>query len=412
MEGRYSCISYARGALERTKPIVVDGCQHATTQNLWVILRRLRSMGIIEDIWIDALCIDQNNAEMSSQVRIMREIYTSAKEVFIGMETDDQTQQGQQQYAMASTVLRGLVANRHLDEVMLNGYPTTTLRDHFECFHQLLDSKWFARAWTIQEVCLAEKATVVTAGGCFAWKDVASAFNNWNEHRRGCCSAIMSDHDLELREWFYDTYCRIRSTSATIAALTPGQHIIKPLLYYQSLQATNSVDKYFAFRGLHTQQSTVPLPLPNYDQSKESVFTDLARWLLKDMGSLYILNIGLPDETQRCPSWVPDWSAESSINGIYRRVRLSYLEKYNAARGLIMDLSFPSPAPGLLHLRGICIDKVEDVAADRFDLDSTEENLEVLDAWYKLILLHRRGNVDCDSIYVDEFYLALLGACK
>jgi hypothetical protein len=133
-KGRYTCISYAWGGLERTEPVMVDGCHHGVTQNLLVILQRLRLRGILQDIWIDALCIDQNDLEMSYQVGMMAEIYTNAKEVYIGIETDHHSDHRD----LASTVFRGLMENRHLNEFTLNRCSWASLHDQFKSFYQLI----------------------------------------------------------------------------------------------------------------------------------------------------------------------------------------------------------------------------------------------------------------------------------
>jgi hypothetical protein len=369
---------------------------------------------------------------MSYQVGMMAEIYTNAKEVYIGIETDHHSDHRD----LASTVFRGLMENRHLNEFTLNRCSWASLHDQFKSFYHLFDSKWFTRAWTVQEVCLASKTTFLTVEGCFTWKEVASAFSNWNEHRKGCCSSVAAslDHDSSLREWLYDTYSHIQSINATVTALSAGQHIIKSLLYYQPMRASNPVDKYFAFRGLHTHQSSIPLPLPDYSHTKNRTFTELAQWLLEDQHSLFVLNVDLPDRRQpfnalyrlmrlagllvrvdlpgnepRCPSWVPDWSTDSSINAIYRRIRLAFLDSYSAAKGLTMEFSFP--APGSLRLRGIRFDRVECVAEDRFDLDSTQNNRKVLDAWYQFASPTHYDKACYFDLRDDNFHLAMLGGC-
>lgn len=410
-KGRYTCISYAWGGLEKTKSVLINGYHHSTTWNLSVILPRLRLMGIVNDIWIDALCVDQNNSEMSYQVGMMAEIYTCAKEVYIGIETDCR-EDADQQAGLASNVLHGLTSSRHFNELINDKYSATPLHGQFQSLYRLLHSAWFTRAWTVQEVCLAHKTTFLSAEGCFTWKEVSSAFSNWMEHRKGCCYYLAAslDHDSCLREWLYSTYSHIQSINATVTALSAGQHIIRSLLYYQPMRASNPVDKYFAFRGLHTHQSNTPLPLPNYHHSKERVFTNLARWLLEDQRSLFVLYVDLPDDGQDCPSWVPDWSQISGINAIYRRIRLAFLELHDAAKGLDMEFSFASP--GSLHLRGICVGEVDCVAEDRFDLDSTRNNKKVIDAWWKLILPSHFNSKRDRETFEDKFCLTLLGGCK
>ncbi|RYP14370.1 hypothetical protein DL765_006415 [Monosporascus sp. GIB2] len=93
----YETLSYAWGSTDNPKPIIVDGAANDAntifvTQNLDVALRHLRLTGESRTLWIDAICIDQNNvAERGHQVSKMTNIYARASQVLIwlGPEEDD-----------------------------------------------------------------------------------------------------------------------------------------------------------------------------------------------------------------------------------------------------------------------------------------------------------------------------------
>ncbi|KAI4259489.1 MAG: hypothetical protein L6R42_004549 [Xanthoria sp. 1 TBL-2021] len=66
--------------------------QLPVTQNLAVALRYLRSEESTRDIWIDAICVDQQNlGERGHQVELMGDIYQKAKRVLVwlGPESED-----------------------------------------------------------------------------------------------------------------------------------------------------------------------------------------------------------------------------------------------------------------------------------------------------------------------------------
>lgn len=95
----YEALSYEWGP-PATEPdvtrVVIKGQFKTVTPNLWTALRRLRYEDRERVLWIDALCIDQDNlAERSSQVGLMGRIYKSAAsvvawigEVVVSMEDD------------------------------------------------------------------------------------------------------------------------------------------------------------------------------------------------------------------------------------------------------------------------------------------------------------------------------------
>lgn len=72
MKGRYFCLSYAWGSSKDRMPILVNGRKHRVTCNLYSLLRRLQLLPQSKDIWIDALCINQDDlVEKASQVSVM-----------------------------------------------------------------------------------------------------------------------------------------------------------------------------------------------------------------------------------------------------------------------------------------------------------------------------------------------------
>jgi hypothetical protein len=74
------------GPNELYKSIAVNGQEITIRKNLWWALGHLRerSRGINQTLWVDALCIDQDNvAERNSQVSIMSSICSMASKVLI-----------------------------------------------------------------------------------------------------------------------------------------------------------------------------------------------------------------------------------------------------------------------------------------------------------------------------------------
>jgi len=74
----YEALSYAWGRPEDRRPVVINGLDVQVTVNLEAALRRLRRASEDRHLWVDALCINQSDAdEKSHQVNLMKEIYTN-----------------------------------------------------------------------------------------------------------------------------------------------------------------------------------------------------------------------------------------------------------------------------------------------------------------------------------------------
>jgi hypothetical protein len=88
----YEALSYVWGDPKETSPIRVDGNQFPVTVKLHEALSRLRDRSIERIIWVDAVCIDQNDdPEKKHQIGLMSKIYSQANRVIIwlGEAADD-----------------------------------------------------------------------------------------------------------------------------------------------------------------------------------------------------------------------------------------------------------------------------------------------------------------------------------
>ncbi|KAF2213754.1 hypothetical protein CERZMDRAFT_12653, partial [Cercospora zeae-maydis SCOH1-5] len=79
----YKALSYHWGDQTETEQIRLDGKCTAVTSNLQVALKHIsRTISEPLTLWIDAICINQNNEkEKCEQVARMRDIYSRAEEV-------------------------------------------------------------------------------------------------------------------------------------------------------------------------------------------------------------------------------------------------------------------------------------------------------------------------------------------
>ena len=80
----FEALSYYWGDREPPAFLSVYGCALPVTQNLKVALAYLRSSEKPRRLWVDAICINQNDvAEKASQVGIMRQIYQRAHQTVV-----------------------------------------------------------------------------------------------------------------------------------------------------------------------------------------------------------------------------------------------------------------------------------------------------------------------------------------
>ncbi|KAH8742386.1 heterokaryon incompatibility protein-domain-containing protein [Hyaloscypha finlandica] len=169
-ERTYEALSYEWGHSEASKEIFINGMRFFVRDNLWNALYDLR-----EDsprrLWIDALCIDQQNVdERNHQVRHMSAIYSSAHRVLVWLG------QGTDQGADALRTIASI--NLELERYD-HSHPNSVRHsaqvpwDHIR--HMCRNSYW-TRLWIVQEIGLARNLRIHWGSDHIEWDDFANCY--------------------------------------------------------------------------------------------------------------------------------------------------------------------------------------------------------------------------------------------
>ncbi|KAH7131235.1 heterokaryon incompatibility protein-domain-containing protein, partial [Dactylonectria macrodidyma] len=163
---KYHAVSYAWGKREfsRTLEIRCDGDTSylRITHNVDALLRRLRRRKKRRYLWVDAICLDQNDeTEKTQQIPVMGRIFEEATMVHIWLgHEDDMT-------AKIFAVFRKVSVLPEVKQQMAETIATlmrTNIRDDgssgINFVVAFFDRSWFKRRWVIQEAALARQATV------------------------------------------------------------------------------------------------------------------------------------------------------------------------------------------------------------------------------------------------------------
>ena len=161
----YSALSYCWGDIHWTQ-ITVSGCWFDVSLRVSAALRQLRGRDDPVLIWIDAICINQQNTqEKTQQVQSMRRIYEQAEEVFVwlGDGPDDECSSGLSVFyklAQAASCLHSESLPCHNCTVKVAAhlsdyFPTS---DAWEAFGIIFLDEWWNRTWVVQELLVAKHA--------------------------------------------------------------------------------------------------------------------------------------------------------------------------------------------------------------------------------------------------------------
>lgn len=162
----YEALSYSWGSDEKVEQVLVNGESLWVTDNLHTALRYLALPDRHRVLWIDGICIDQNNSsEKSQQVQSMKAIYSRAEHVifWLGKATPEVRILMRCLRALQTSLASGSQAQaldyarahwpKILDSHDLRQQATAGLRS-------LLRRPWFRRVWILQEVANARSGSV------------------------------------------------------------------------------------------------------------------------------------------------------------------------------------------------------------------------------------------------------------
>ncbi|KAM5345125.1 hypothetical protein ACJ41O_010987 [Fusarium nematophilum] len=317
-------------------------------RNVADALRRLRQMDQSLVIWIDAVCINQEDLEeRARQVTLMTQIYSSASVVHIwlgennpGVETcfriirdicnyNDRRCEGGDGCSCTGTAhsltLHRMDANveAHTEgghkksfngmwEIFRLHEKTWTSREIIDLaggfsatqlsvlMSVLFENPWFARVWVIQEALSSQKALVHCSGELVAWEELLQV-NAWlgNAEFRGQSPHIMGQ--TIMAPIWKSVKPKGRRTGSLTSVVHPegdgGEElsgILDVFLAGQDLKATDPRDKLFALLAFgdetHVAAELDEFIRPNYDKSVGQVFADFTRWWIRKYGSLSILS--------------------------------------------------------------------------------------------------------------------------
>ncbi|CAH0027674.1 unnamed protein product [Clonostachys rhizophaga] len=336
-ETKYSALSYYRGTPLETVEITVSSDLEIDKRTFGInptvdsALRRLRRNDQVLQIWIDAICINQENyEERSRQVELKQEIFARAETVHIWLGEGHDGVDSCLRIArnIYNYNLRGCPGGRdcnctgtrhslaigdvdtlaeskrtqsvehtfhHMDEIFrllepslsedvvewAGGSKGTTLATLMVA---LISNPWFSQVWAVQEVLLSQQAFVHSSNESIPWIELRQTIE-WLE-------------DPNFTHWHFDYHVQSQMAMQAIWKRLRTNNELPDILevFFNShdLRAGDPRDRLFALLVLgnetHAVQSLDRLIQPNYNKSTEQVFADFSRWWIKEKRSLDILS--------------------------------------------------------------------------------------------------------------------------
>ncbi|KAK1757107.1 heterokaryon incompatibility protein-domain-containing protein [Echria macrotheca] len=310
----YEAISYTwadeHGDASRDRTIFLNDLPLAVTSSCVSALKRVRLISAPRVIWIDAVCVNQDDMnERGHQVRLMPEIYSRAKRVLIclGDASEDD-----------STGIYFLSSLKPFAPIWrIYDRPNVVHSEQWwdlarNAVQKILAHRYFTRVWILQEIGLAKDAVVLYGEQEMPWKllqqSVVVTDTKWHQ--------ISSSFSLPFLRPLAPKGLRLPMAFSFASATIRGPDQMLELLDdARKCHASDPRDKVFALFGLVQLASKFGFAA-NYTETIAEAYTRIAVLLAVRNGLLPILRRATTWERQQqaLPCWVPDWSPSSDLD--------------------------------------------------------------------------------------------------
>ncbi|KAH7086972.1 heterokaryon incompatibility protein-domain-containing protein [Paraphoma chrysanthemicola] len=385
----YEALSYVWGDPMTLRRIKVNHTDMLVTENLEEALRALRDVTEPRVLWVDALCINQQNSkEKSIQIQMMAKIYSLARQVVVWVGTASDSS------AVALSLLSDLGSSLREDALDHNN-PDPRPRDmssqtaghaphiaarrqdicdkwssffrdrsnqrFLEALRIFFQRPWWRRIWIFQELVLAKAAILVCGRTIMPWDDfhravgVAAVFcmdeaklildEKGLYHQWGQRVKLLKD--IQALVWpvgMMQVYRQKRASNAVISLEALLHNTVK-------YQATDARDKVYAVLGLVNDDPGISSAMtPVYDISTDSLYRKVAMYVIKHRGDLAILEHGDSNFGRCCKngvlcleSWVLDFSDKADDRPIDRDAIMPEVDDMRDIYITIVEGNRPGP---------------------------------------------------------------------
>jgi hypothetical protein len=293
----YDALSYTWGTTEKLAKLIVNGDIMYVTSNLYTALHHLRFEDEDRILWIDAICINQNNQqERRHQVQQMGRIYKAAERVVIwlgqGTKETDLVMDFMKQQHDRNVSVEGdwrPSAQIRLDHVKED--QIAILRDGMEV---ILTRPWFRRIWILQEIAHARVAIIHCGKKSISARTFAQVPSLMGIHPHPNCQAVLDIMPGISREesWW-----------------SQQRNLHTLLVKFRESEASDERDIIYALQGISSDGCQSDVLVPDYTKPIQEVIRETISFLLsptnRDRSLYQFLDWTLPQFLRRLDTLRP-----------------------------------------------------------------------------------------------------------
>lgn len=305
----YTALSYTWGEPKFDAKFECDGHVKMITRSLDSALRHFRQedRGVV--LWVDQICIDQeNNGEKAQQVPLMSRIYEHAinTAIWLGDSADDSD--------TAIQLLKDLhvrlrfSTEETIDPTEFEGrnLPNPDSKD-WEALWKLLSRPWFERLWIIQEVTLSDVSWIICGNSVITWDSLYVA----------CLQLVDTGISRWLRQKFPTSVMASGGTDLCRKVTHLGRFeksimsskfsLLRLLGFSRDARATEPRDKVYGMFGICRPDDTKVRVDYSDKYHVTQLYQDILEQHITNNGDLGQILRSVDHDSVELPSWVPDW---------------------------------------------------------------------------------------------------------
>jgi hypothetical protein len=422
-EHSYQALSYAWGETTKTHHVVIEGKRLPISANLDRALRRIRQTEQDLCLWVDAICINQDDAiEKEAQISIMLQIYRSARRVIVYLGEQSDHSELMPQFFDTTIRMRRVFDNlddsdsvdpddlhRSVCTMKEIGDPTSN-HIMWRAVRAFYGRPWMLRVWVVQEVLAADELVFLCGGwelpGSIIYDSVAASIRS---SRLFPFDNLMRRSGGSEEEGFLQMFRLMNARSVNLA----GREDLLDLLYLSyGCKATDPRDRVFALLGL-AQDAAHPLLSPDYCEDWRATYQRYTEYFFREFGlrALYLSSSDTTSANKQSgdlPSWVTDFSFE--------RKRIWLADEHNQVHGEATAGGHEPPSfeintvDGILTIQVLLLDTVQLLSPGQADHHISDPYTQVVQWRIELETLLLTGTT-CSIAEAQEMICAVM-LCK
>ncbi|KAK5125466.1 hypothetical protein LTR85_000575 [Meristemomyces frigidus] len=358
----FEALSYVWGETTNRSFVNIRGERVGITTNLDEALRALRDPDHDRVLWVDALCIRQDDLEeRSKHVKCMKEVYAACIRDLLWLGSEDSiianARQGMIELGTLSDIDRRFEDPERQE-------PNPIEWRHFLAFFEIFQScPVWNRIWIMQEVSFAPEVQLLAGHTSMSWTELEDFLDTEQYVQRyGIPDAFHAPlaHEMRTLKAFSDSIVYPHILAHQRRAVKGGGRglggsLLDVLARFRHAEATDARDKIYGLLGLCSDTIGIQ---SNYALSLRDVYIDCSVKLIEHSGNLDLLcqgpwePLGNQFRNPDLPSWCPDYEHPGTS-------RILFAMRHIYAAGTdVVQIRRSTTLCGALSLEGYAVDEL------------------------------------------------------